>query len=121
MLRKNKKKKDIRPTEQQFLRFIPQRVDLEWWEDKEGLVKLKVPKFKSNFGRSFCKLIKKNNYFKASLDKLGSIVWKNCDGKNSVGEILKILKKEFPGEKDIDQRLYLFLQQLQNLDYIVFR
>jgi len=119
--RKNKEKKDRRPTEEEFLRFIPVRVDIQWEEDKEGLVKLKVPKFKSNFGKSFCKLIKKKNYFRADLDKLGSIVWKNCDGKNTVEDILKILEKEFSGEKNINQRLYLYLQQLQSLDYITFR
>ena len=121
MLRKNKKKKDRRPTEQEFLRFIPVRLDIKWEEDSEGIVKLTVPKFESKFGKSFCKLIKKDNHFTANLDKLGSIVWKNCDGKKTVEDILKILEKEFSDEKDINQRLYLFLQQLQNLGYITFK
>jgi hypothetical protein len=34
--------------------------------------------------------------------------------------ILENLKKEFPDEKNIDQRLYLFLQQMKNLNYIDF-
>jgi len=115
---KNKKNKQKLPTEQEMLRYQPKRADLKWEESKEGLVKLKVPKFQSNFGKSFCKLIRKENYFEADLDRLGSIVWKNCDGRKTVGDILKILKKEFQDEKNIDQRLYLFLQQLNNLDYI---
>lgn len=120
MLKKNKKK-DRRPTEEEFLRFRPERIDIKWEEDKEGLVKLKVPKFKSNFGKSFCKLIKKKNYFEASLDELGSTVWKNCDGRKTVEDILKILEKKFFDEKNIDQRLYLFLQQLHNLGYILLK
>jgi len=120
LLRKNKKK-DRRPTEQEFLRFIPERIDIEWEEDKKGIVKLKVPKFKSNFGKSFCRLIKKQNYFEANLDELGSIVWKNCDGRKTVEDILRILEKKFSDEKDINQRFYLFLQQLQNLGYIIFK
>ena len=33
------------------------------------------------------------------MDKLGSLVWKNCDGKNAVKDILELLKKEFPKEE----------------------
>ncbi len=121
MLRKNKnkeKRKSNLPTEEEMLSFKPRRIDIDWKEDKEGIVKLTVPKFKSSLGKSFCKFIKKDNYFKASFDRLGSIVWKNCDGNRTVKEILEILKKEFPDEKDIDNRLYLFLQQMDNLNYL---
>ena len=118
MLKKNKKPK--LPTEEQFLRFIPKRINVEWKENKDGLVKLIVPKFQSNFGKSFCKTIKKDQTFKANMDKLGSAVWKNCDGKKTVADILKVLKKEFPNEDNINNRLYLYLQQLQNLNYITF-
>jgi hypothetical protein len=52
------------------------------------------------------------------MDKLGSIVWTQCDGDKSVKDILVVVTKEFPGEKDIDQRLFLFLQQLYALNYI---
>ena len=113
------KNKNKLPTEQEMLRYQPKRADFKWEENKEGLIKLNVPKFKSNFGKSFCKIIRKENYFEADLDKLGSIVWKNCDGRKNVEDILKILKKEFPDEKNINQRLYLFLQQLNSLGYII--
>jgi len=108
------------PTVEDFLKFIPKKSNYEWYKNDQNLVSLKVPKFTSKLGISFCKLIKKNNSFSANLDKLGTIVWKNCDGKNSVKNILEILKKEFPDEKNIDQRLYLFLQQMKNLNYIIF-
>jgi hypothetical protein len=52
------------------------------------------------------------------MDKLGSIVWKHCDGKNTLKDILKVLDKEFPKEKNIDQRLFLFIQQMIGLNYI---
>ena len=54
------------------------------------------------------------------MDKLGTIVWKNSDGEKSVKDILKIIKKEFPKEENIDQRLILFLQQMLSLRYIEF-
>jgi len=117
-IKKSKKKKPLIPTEKEFLKYTPRRVDLEWKIDREGLVEIKIPKFKSNFGKSFCRVIKKDNYFIGNMDKLGSVVWQNCDGINAVKNILEIVKKEFPDEKNIDQRLYLFIQQLHSLRYL---
>jgi len=37
-----------------------------------------------------------------------------------VKEILDVVTKEFADEKNIDQRLFLFLQQLRALCYIVY-
>lgn len=118
MLRKNKPKKRRLPTVDEFLMFIPKRAELEWSTNKEGLVEIKTPKFNSRFGKSFCKVIKKDNTFTANMDKLGSLVWKNCDGRKSGGEILKLLEKEFPKEENLTQRLILFIQQMHSLNYI---
>ena len=119
MARKNKEKYRP-PTAEEFLQYKPRQLDFEWSENADGLVELKVPKFKSNFGKSFCKVIKKDNMFTANMDKLGSLVWKNCDGRKTVKDILELLKKEFPDEKDIDQRLFLFIQQMGSLNYIIY-
>jgi hypothetical protein len=83
-------------------------------------VVITVPKFTSNFGKSFCKTLKRDNTFKANLDKLGSSIWKQSEGTKTVKEILDVVTKEFPDEKNIDQRLFLFLQQLRALCYIVY-
>lgn len=118
MLRRNKENKPRLPTAEEFLQYVPKRQDFEWSINAEGLIELKVPKFKSNFGKSFCKVIKKDDVFVANMDKVGTVVWKNCDGKHTVKQILEKLKKEFPNEENIDQRLFLFLQQMQGLNYI---
>jgi hypothetical protein len=118
LINKNKKNKSHLPTVEEFLGFVPVRKDFEWSTNKDGLIELKVPKFKSNFGKSFCKAIKKDDVFVANLDKIGSIVWTNCDGERTVKHILDKLKKEFPDEKNIDQRLFLFLRQVHSLNYI---
>ena len=86
----------------------------------DGLVVITVPKFTSNLGKSFCKVLKRDNTFSANLDKLGSSIWKQCEGTKTVKEILEVITKEFPDEKNIDQRLFLFLQQLRALCYIVY-
>ena len=78
MLR-TKKKKHGPPTVEEMLQFRPKRADFEWITNKEGLIEIKVPKFSSNFGKSFCNIIKKDNYFYANMDKIGSIVWKKSN------------------------------------------
>jgi len=117
-LQNTSKKKNKLPTVEKFLQYRPKRLDFEWFTDEKGLVRLKVPKFKSKFGKHFCKLIKKDNVFTANMDKLGSLVWMNCNEKNTVKQILEIIKKEFPDEKKIDQRLFMFIQQMKNLNYL---
>jgi hypothetical protein len=116
--RKNKERKYVLPTVEEFLVYIPIRKDYEWTVNQEGIVQIKIAKFSGNFGKAFLRFIKKDNSFTANMDKIGSVVWINSDGKNSVKDILEILKKEFPGEKDIDQRLFLFLQQMKSLNYL---
>jgi len=118
--KKNKQPQPRLPTVDEFLRFKPQRLDYEWSTNEEDLVIIKVPKFNSNFGNSFCKILKKENTFTANLDKIGSLIWKNCDGKHTVKQILEILKKEFPKEEIIDERLFLFIRQMGSLNYIVY-
>ena len=119
MLIRNKQKQR-KPTVDEFLQYKPKRLDFEWSTNADGLVEIKVPKFRSNFGESFCKVIKKDSTFTANMDKLGSLVWKQCDGKKTVKSILEHLQKEFPDEENIDQRLFVFLSQMRNLNYIDF-
>ena len=120
MLKRENKNRYRAPTVEEFLTYIPVRLDYQWSVDGEGLVQIKIPKFTSSFGKSFLKIIKKDDKFTANMDKIGSIVWKNSDGKKTVNEILEILKKEFPSENEIDQRLYLFLQQMRALNYLTY-
>ncbi len=120
MLTKNNKTQYHKPTVDEFLKYRPKQQDFEWSTNKEGLVRIKVPKFKRNFGKTFCRIIHKNDSFTANLDELGSIVWKCCNGKNTVKKILEKIKKEFPKEDNIDQRLFLFIQQMSGLNYIDF-
>jgi hypothetical protein len=117
LLRKDKPKKRL-PTVDEFLKYIPNRLDLEWSTNDEGLVEILMPKFTSNLGKSFCKVIKKENSFTAKMDKYGSFVWKNIDGKRTVKDVLSLMEKEFPKEENLDQRLILFLQQMNSLRYI---
>jgi len=104
---------------EEFLKLKPKRKDFEWLEE-EGKVKVKVPKFKSKMGEKFCKLLGRENVFTVNLDEKGSLIWKLCDGEHTVEEILRELEENFPDEKDLDQRLFLYLYNLRRLGYISY-
>jgi hypothetical protein len=95
-------------------------LDFKWTTGEDGLVQVTVPKFTGKVGKKFVKTLRRDNIFTAHLDKLGSSVWKQCDGTVTVKQILDVVTMEFPNEKDIDQRLFLFLQQLRGLHYITY-
>jgi len=108
------------PTVDEFLLYKPKRLDFKWSTNNEGLVTLTVPKFTGKVGKSFCKVLKRENTFEAHLDRLGSVIWNQCDGTTLVKDILIMITKEFPDEKNIDQRLFLFLQQMKALNYMTY-
>ena len=114
------KQKYKKPSVEEFLAFVPRRLDFQWNEDENGFVHIIVPKFESTLGKKFCSLLKKDQKLTADMDALGSEVWKHCDGKNTVADILKILEKTFPDEKNLDQRLFLFIQQMGQLHYLTY-
>ena len=109
-----------KPTVEEFLQFKPLRLDFKWSTDEEGKVNITIPKFKSNIGMKLCSLLRKDQMIIANMDDLGSVVWKNSDGRKTVEEILKILENAFPDQCNLDQRLYLFIQQMGQLQYLIY-
>ncbi|MEM0492817.1 MAG: PqqD family protein [Candidatus Thermoplasmatota archaeon] len=103
-----------------FLDYTPKRGDYKWAVDEKGIVHITVPKFTSRYGFLLCRMLKRDVNFIADLDRIGSLVWLNCDGENTVRDILDILRRECGDEKDLDQRLFLFLQQMRTLNYIIY-
>jgi hypothetical protein len=100
------------------LQLKPVRRDLRWETSEDGCIVLIVPKFRSKVGKRFCRLLGKKETFSAHLDKIGSLVWKECNGDKTVGEILEALKKELPNEKDLDKRLVYFIYKMRDLGYL---
>jgi hypothetical protein len=94
-----------------------------------GLVPRKTKEFKEEGGRivifypkyhikAIAKKVK-NPCYKIKLDDLGSFVWKQIDGKRTVGEIARDLKERFGEDVEpVNSRLSLFIQQLVGGDLI---
>ena len=99
---KQKKKENV-------LDKIPIR-QYEW--DENGNVTIKVPRFRSNIGQKFCKVIKKGATYNVHLDKHGSLAWRLCDGKRTVGDIGRSLALEFGEEVE---PVFLRVSELFNI------
>ena len=98
---------------------------VEWVTDENNLAVLLKPKFKQLLlVKYLIPKLKRPNY-KISLDRFGTMVWKNCDGKNTVAEIGELLKKEFGEElESVYERLGLFVQTLKKsglIDYVNYQ
>ncbi|MBC7081250.1 MAG: PqqD family protein [Thermoplasmatales archaeon] len=89
--------------------------NVEWFEE-EGLVRLKIIKFKSKIGKIFCKILKRPDYFIVNLDEIGSFAWRKFDGKNSVGEIMKMIEENYGKEKA--SGFPIFIKMLERNEYI---
>ncbi len=87
------------------------------WIEEDGLIKLKIKKFRSKFGILLCKIFKRPNYFFVNLDEIGSFVWKKMDGKNSIEDILFQIEEKF-GKEKMKERLIIFIQTLKKCGYI---
>ena len=106
------------PTEEELLHCTPLKKDYPWKKQSDGIITIEVPKFTSSVGKTLCRLLRKQQTFTSHLDALGSIVWELCDGHTTVKTILTKLQKVFPDEENLNQRLFLFLQQMDSLNYI---
>lgn len=62
---------------------------VEWHEEEDGRVTLKVRKFKGRFGKWLCRMLKRPPHFLHPLDEKGSFIWKRCDGVMTVAHILE--------------------------------
>lgn len=109
-----------KPTLEEFLGLKPKRRDFLWSVDNQDVVHITVPKFQNSLGKKLCKILRRQDTFQADMDKIGSFVWKNCDGNTTVGVMLNALKEKFPDEQNIEQRFFHFLLQIRQLNYLDF-
>lgn len=102
-----------------YLDYIPM-VNKKWEINKDGVVDLTVEN-KGVFNTIAQKIFKKPRFSFISLDKYGSFVWQNIDGKKSIYEIGQKLKEE---HKEAGQQLYerlaKFIGILESNKYIIF-
>ena len=103
-------------------KLIPERI-INWEIHPEtNFVIIKKPKFKNFLLKKYLlPRLRKQNHT-VNLDKIGSFVWMNIDGKVNFGDIAEKMRKEF-GEsvEPVDDRLGQFINSLRKYDFITFK
>lgn len=67
-------------------------------------------------------ITKKNSTSTLELDGLGSVVWENIDGKNTIYDIINILlEKEKDSYESMQERVFMFVRLLKNKKIIDFK
>lgn len=80
---------------------------------------IKKPKFKNAFLKKYFTPKLKNPDYSVKLDEIGTFVWKNMDGKLSIGDIAQRMKKEFGDSiEPAGDRLIQFLHSLVKHEFI---
>ena len=88
----------------------------------ENLVTVIVPKFKNEFAKKYISPKLKSSDFKLNLEKFGSEVWRNMDGKMKVGEIVKKVSDKFGDEiQPAVDRVSKYIFQLYEQKLISFK
>ncbi|MGN0393944.1 MAG: PqqD family protein [Coprococcus sp.] len=73
------------------------------------------------YARIACKYFKKPESSCISLDKYGTTVWKNINGKNTIYDIVRIMQQTFPNDNsNMLKRVITFMTILETNKFIVF-
>ncbi len=81
-------------------------------EEKDGTITVLVKKPYNFLEKIFFKKML-NKPFRIDLDKIGSFVWKHCNGEFSVKEIAELCKEEFGNDVEpAEARVKLFIEQM---------
>lgn len=107
--------------QENYLEKIPQKAEINWTSDDDGIVTLEVEN-KGIVNKICQKLLKKPRISYIHLDKMGSFIWPKIDGEKSVLELAEDVKKEFGNDAEpLYERLAGFIQSLSNCGFVTFK
>lgn len=111
-----------RKNKENFLQFVPiPEVQYELDENNETITLL-IPKFRNKFVVKYLLPNKLNKPIPSTLDKFGSYVYKNLDGKRTIYEICELLKNKYGEEVEpVYERVSKFLGILYHHKLIKFK
>jgi hypothetical protein len=90
-----------------------------WETEQNGNVVVLVPKFQHELLVKWLVPRLKYPHVRVKLDKLGSFVWKQCDGRTTVAEIAARLRSEFTDTAEsAEDRIRKFLLMLEKSDLV---
>jgi len=108
-------KKKPRPlSREESLASIPVRNELlEFEEDEEGIVSVKIPRKDTWWVKVMSKIMYVPSSKVVSLDEVGSYVWRMCDGQTTVKELIEDFREKFKlSRKEAEISVVAFLRML---------
>ena len=105
-----------------YLEFIPVRNEqLMWDSDDSQMVTIYIEN-KGIMKRITQRLLKKPNVSQIHLEKYGSFIWKEIDGKHSILEIADKADKKFGEElHPLYERISSYFSMLESGGFVTFR
>ena len=107
---------------QNYMDQIPlRREDRPWRVKDDGMVEVDMEN--TGFYHTIAqKFFGKPRVSHIALDQYGSVVWQSIDGTNTVYDIVQIMEREFPEERDrMLDRVVTYMAGLQNNSFIQMR
>lgn len=98
--------------------MIPKRRCNIQWEKEEEIITLIIKREKV-IDRIMNKLFKTPKTIRIELDSIGSFVWENCDGIDTINNISKKMENHFGNKVDpVIERLVTYIRTLKNNKFI---
>ncbi len=90
-------------------------------DEPDGRVTVMVPRFTGRWTRRWVLPLFARREMRLHLDELGSFVWRQCDGRTTVGEIAARLQASSGEQRaEAGTRVMTFLRRLARYDSVTF-
>lgn len=94
--------------------------DVLWEANKSGMVRMKLER-KDFLYSTIKNLTGKVRIDRVPLDKYGSFIWRNIDGRNTISCIQELLQEEYEEEiENLEERVFHYFEVLKKHQFIVF-
>lgn len=101
-------------TREQRLSARPMRnPGLEWHENDDGEVVIILPRRRDTLGKVLNWMFQVPEKKPVTMDEVGSLVWRHCDGNHTFGELLDLMSKKYQvSTREVEMSLGQFMQTL---------
>ena len=112
---------DPAPPSDPLLAAIPEPAVEALVEDGTGQVTLLQPRFQARWLTRLLVPRFASPHLKVRLDRLGSHVWRLCDGQRPVADVVTALAAAYPDEPRTAERALLFVRMLAGSGFVRLR
>lgn len=105
----------------EMLSVVPiKNPEVSWEENKAGWVRIKSER-NDLFYSTIKKLTGRVRIDRIPLDRYGSFIWRNIDGKHTIGEIKDLLQEQEDEEIEcLEERVLRYFEELKKHQFVVY-